>query len=184
MTPRLGAYPPDVAIPVHNLAILLTEVGRRQVALARSAARRRPIPVLGRGIPETGGAAAEQTSGVQPTQRTSPSTTVRLGAHPSPGSHGHRSPVVGMDMSDDQVGSPPTRHGLGRVPGMSLPLRAEATTQASSATDSPFYRGGAGRPRPGLSRAPAASVVEWTQRVGTLICRRRDYRCAVRAWRH
>lgn len=52
MTPRLGAYPPDIAIPVHNLAIRLTEAGRRQVALARSAARRRPIPVLGRGIPE------------------------------------------------------------------------------------------------------------------------------------
>jgi hypothetical protein len=41
-----GAYPPDIAIPVHNLAIRLTEVGRRQVALARSAARRRPIPVI------------------------------------------------------------------------------------------------------------------------------------------
>ena len=52
MTPRLGACPRDIAIPVHNLTIRLTEVGHRQVALARSAARRRPTPVLGRGIAE------------------------------------------------------------------------------------------------------------------------------------
>lgn len=43
------------------------------------------------------------------------------GARPNPCSLGHRSLVVGMDVSDDQVGSQlaqPTHHSLGRVPGI------------------------------------------------------------------